>query len=498
MSFTVLVALCFSIFFNLDMVVSAEENNYKSAGNSTSIPRIVVKTENGNGCSLEKSDGYVNAHITISDVDDYQLDDDVLFKVRGNTTALSWVKKKAFTFKFSKKKNVLGMGKGKKWVLIANAFDPTLLRNYLAFETAQELDLSYTSNQKFVELWVDDSFRGSYVLYEPVQEGSDRVDIDIESNNGMKDFLVEYETEVAAVDPDDTYFKAANCRFILSEPEDPNEMQLAYVQETMTDIINTIKSGVKSEIKEKIDISSFVKYYLLNEYFKTYDFGVTSVYFYYKDGKLYAGPPWDYDLSMGNTNKGNGGRSQDANSPQGVYADKNLFTYLAHKEWFKEFVKAEYEEHYEYFSQLHTDGGILDSLRLTYGDTIDRNYGEAGWNVSKWWISIQRQPDKTYEENYSFLKNWLYERNLWFEDYLEPFVREYRIGDADGDGEIDISDVTSVQRIVAGFDDNSDVKIRGNVTDDILSISDATEIQKYLADFENTYSIGDKTKAKFI
>lgn len=135
-------------------------------------------------------------------------------KVRGNTTALYWVDKKSFTFKFSKKKDVLGMGKGKKWAIVANTFDPTLLRNYLAFETANELEIPYTSNHKFVELWLDGSFRGNYVLFEPVQQGEDRVDIDIKSNNGMKDFLVEYETETAMQNPNDTYFKAANQRFI--------------------------------------------------------------------------------------------------------------------------------------------------------------------------------------------------------------------------------------------------------------------------------------------
>lgn len=499
LSVVISAVLCISAFFSVNITAYAKENTNenKTELSQTSVPQIVVKTENGNGCNLEKSDGYVNAHITIMDIDGSSLDDDIVFKVRGNTTSLYWIDKKPFTFKFDKKKNVLGMGKGKKWALIANAFDPTLLRNYLAFEIAHELEIPFTSNQKFVELWIDDSFRGNYILYEPVQEGSDRVDIDIKSNYGMKDFLVEYETETAMQNPDDTYFKAANFRFIASEPDTPNEKQLSYMQETLTDIIQTLKSGNETQIKEKIDVPSFVKYYLLNEYIKTYDFSVTSVFFYYKGAKLYAGPPWDYDLSMGNTNGEYAGRCSDANSPQGVFADKNLFIYLAHKDWFKDLVKLEYESHYDYFSQLHTDGGVLDTLRSTYSETINRNYTEAGWSASKWWINIQRQPDRTYEENYSFLKNWLYERNLWFEDYLEPFVREYLIGDADGNGVINIEDVTSIQRILAGLERNPDAEIRGNVVNDMLSIVDVTEIQKYIANYENIYSIGDKTKAKF-
>lgn len=116
------------------------------------------------------------------------MSDSAQIKVRGNTTALYWMQKKPFTIKFSSKKNVLGMGSGKKWALIANLFDPTLLRNYVAFDTAQKMGIEYTSNQRFVELWLDGSYRGCYTLYEPVQQGVDRVDIDIKSNGGKKTF----------------------------------------------------------------------------------------------------------------------------------------------------------------------------------------------------------------------------------------------------------------------------------------------------------------------
>ena len=48
------------------------------------------------------------------------------------------------------------------------------------------------------------------------------MDLDIESNDGMKDFLVEYETEKAMSYPDKTYFIAGSHRFISSDPDQPN------------------------------------------------------------------------------------------------------------------------------------------------------------------------------------------------------------------------------------------------------------------------------------
>ena len=80
----------------------------------SSVPVIRITTENGNGTQLLKSDGYVNAQISITDTEGTTLSNSVLLKVRGNSTAIDSIPKKAFTFKFDKKTEVLGMGKGKK------------------------------------------------------------------------------------------------------------------------------------------------------------------------------------------------------------------------------------------------------------------------------------------------------------------------------------------------------------------------------------------------
>ena len=119
--------LCAAVFAGLFCIqVNAAENGEAENGELT-VPRVYVTTDEGNGNSIVKADGYVGANIKIEDVDGSVLEDKASFKVRGNSTALA--EKKPFTFKFSKKKDVLGMGKGKKWALLANCFDPTLMRN---------------------------------------------------------------------------------------------------------------------------------------------------------------------------------------------------------------------------------------------------------------------------------------------------------------------------------------------------------------------------------
>lgn len=469
----------------------------KSASAETlySVPRIIITTENGNGTTLLKADGYVNAEITVTDVNGEALTDSVQFKVRGNSTALNGIAKKAFTFKFSKKKDVLGMGAGKKWALLANTFDPTLLRNYIAFDLAQTLGLEYTSEQRFVELWVDGSYSGCYTLMEPVQEGKNRVDIDIESNDGMNDFMI--EREATRTEDDVTYFKTDGIRFAVSEPEEPNAEQLAYIQSTMDDIMAAIKTGNREAISAKIDVPSFVSFYLLNELYKPADFNFSSVFFYYKGGVLYAGPPWDYDLAAGNSNVDYSANAAACVSTDGLYAaNVHLYKYLCSYDWFNDEIRKSFRKYYPYFANIAAEGGMIDSLLDEYRPLFDRNYTEAGWKVSRYWVNVQKRPLATYDENLDYLRDWLSARVSRLNEYYPPIdepVAPYIRGDADGDGKINISDATLIQKFIAQYTmpDNFQINACEINGDGTVSISDVTEVQRFLADFGNPYHIGD-------
>lgn len=72
-------------------------------------------------------------------------------------------------------------------------------------------------------------------------------------------------------------------------------------------------------ITEVVDIVSFAKLYLLNEFVKNVDSNLSSVYYYYKDGTFYAGPPWDYDLASGNPNPTSSRSYLHASTPDRLY-----------------------------------------------------------------------------------------------------------------------------------------------------------------------------------
>lgn len=479
------LTLAASVFALPGLSVSAAEA--ESSGNwEMTVPQVVITTEDGNAAEWEKDDIYRKATITVKEPGGEAFTQSCSLKVRGNTTALSWVKKKSYNFKFDKKRDVLGMGKAKKWVLNANTFDPTLLRNYTAFSLAKELGIPYTSEYQMVEVWLDGKFNGCYLLMEPVQQGKERVDIDVESNGGLNDFLIEYEK--SRVEDDETYITADGLRFIVSEPEDPTDEQAAYVQSTLQDVITAMRSGSREKVAAKVDIESFAKFYVLNEYMKTYDFDMSSVFFYYKDGKLYAGPPWDYDMSMGNSSPDFGTNiAREAHESDGIFANnKNIYRYLCLNAWFMDDIKRVYREHYDYISNIAADGGLLDTARARYADVFARNYNEAGWRVGKWWINYQLQPKSTYEANFNFIKTWGQERSQWMSDYYEPFTAVVLLGDANGDGTVNISDATTIQRHLAELELLTDERfgaadLNGDGT---LTIDDVTLLQRYVAEYK--------------
>ena len=227
-----IIAALLCVFISLSLLVGRQAFAAKQMeipAIKTEVPKLVVNTADGNGTSLEKEDGYTDAQINISDNGESVLEKDIIIKVRGNSTAMT--AKKSFTFKFDKKQDLFGMGKSKKWVLLANAFDPTILRSYVAFDLAQELGLEYTSRQKIVELWLDGKFRGCYTLMTPVKATLD--------TDGERDFMLEYER--LRVDEGTTYITSNGLRFGISDPDEPEDGQVEYISKKLDELSSIIK-----------------------------------------------------------------------------------------------------------------------------------------------------------------------------------------------------------------------------------------------------------------
>ena len=84
------------------------------------------------------------------------------------------------------------MGKAKKWTLLANYYDPTLIRSKFCLDLAEKLGLEATPGHHRVEVWIDGSYSGMYLLIEKIEADDNKVNI--KTKNG--DFLIEMDTSL--------------------------------------------------------------------------------------------------------------------------------------------------------------------------------------------------------------------------------------------------------------------------------------------------------------
>ncbi len=96
-------------------------------------------------------------------------------RIRGNST--SELSKHPFKLKLEEKADLLGMGASRHWVLLANAIDPTLMRNQLVQEFAKEAGATVWMDSRNVSLVYNGEYQGVYQLSEQVRIGESRVNI---------------------------------------------------------------------------------------------------------------------------------------------------------------------------------------------------------------------------------------------------------------------------------------------------------------------------------
>ena len=407
--------------------IDEEVNNLIGSSKDYGVGKLFIYTEYNFGKKLEKPMDYVDCTIYAYNLSDKMIiDNESKIKVRGNST--STLAKKPYNIKFSEKVDLYGFGESKKWSLLADAMDPTMLRNRVSLDFAREMELEYTSNCEYVELWLDGEYLGNYLLTESVETGKNRVDIDVD--NG--DFLFEYES--SRVEEDVSYVSTKHgWRFAMSDPEEPDEETYKYLNNKIQELEDAVYSNNYEDVCKIVDIDSFAKLYILNEFNKTVDFGFSSVNFYYKGNKFYAGPAWDFDLSAGNAQIGNyidywfrvdNNNKTVFNSYEDLWCSNNLiYKQLLQYPEFKAKVKETFSKYSNYIENIYNEGGIIDTLLDNYGELINNNYSSidsngAGWNYI---YAINLKPFNTYEENVQYLKSWQKDRY----EYLKGIFEKY-------------------------------------------------------------------------
>ena len=374
---------------------------------------------------IETKEKYVDCSVVVTDTDSI-VEAEAKIKLRGNSTL--WVDKKAYKIKFNEKQNLFNMGSDKEWALLANYFDPTHLRNYYAYMLAMALDLEYSIECKFVNVYINGAYNGLYLLTETVKTGEERVNIEEYTDNSEVPFMLELDMKIIQDNPnymetvDDEMFLLDNSAyndkiypFGTKYPEsfkDIKSNQYQYIKDYMS---NTYKSVRNGNYEEYIDVESFIDYFLIQELFMNPDLDYSSVYMYKKLGeKLKFGPIWDFDLSSGNAGYVDG---YSYNKPmKNINGGSYLFNELYKYDEFK-------EEFNNRLNEINLDiiPAMLDSINYNY--LYLSKYAEEDnykWNVlnDNNWARPTHLVGISYEEQVEYFKIFISLHNEWMRKYM--------------------------------------------------------------------------------
>ena len=359
----------------------------------------------------DKNVKYKNNTVSIMDPSgkyDLLAEDCVEFKGRGNST-WAFFDKKAYQIKFDDKTSVLGMGKAKKWVLLANAADETLMRNMLCLNVADQIGMDFVTEFAFVDLWVNGEYLGNYMFGEKVELGENRVDLD-------DPYATLFEQDTSFYFEEDYWFyndtmgKFFTAKETNADDSDPAEVQIAIdafqrsLDKLMRYLYTTPSAEVKiSELEKIIDVDSFAKYYLVNEYCGNAESTASSFYAHMNglDDVIHLGPVWDYDCSMGNYK-----------TEYEYYMSAHVLfnCLLASPEFYNRTVEI-YNQYRMVFAKLSSNAA---AIKEQIAESATMNY--IRWNV--WGEPNPKDSLKdyaaSYEEGYDRLADFLYKRATSF------------------------------------------------------------------------------------
>ncbi len=382
------------------------------------------------------------------------------FHLHGNSTVFG--QKKPFQFKLSARESLDGMGKGKTWMLLANWFDISLIRNQMTFDLCRELGLAGTPDCTQTDVYVNGAYLGTYLLTEKIQLKKGRLDI-----TNMEDALEQLNPDIASAkrqgssrhathvlkyfdvkEPEDItggflleiekalhftqneedagFVTDGKMCVVIKEPSQPGLEAANYIAALVNDFHNAVLSGngvnpaTGKAYTAYMDMHSFAAKILVEEFSANYDVRAGSQFMYKDSDKvdplLHAGPGWDYDLTYGNKEDGlRNPRKRDY-----VYnrsnATSQLYHYLLTHADFRAYARQLLDRELVPAAEIllgrrpAPEGSALKSIR-TYLNSIRDS---AAMNFTLWNPrlvgDITDESGRTFEDAGAYLKDWVEQR----------------------------------------------------------------------------------------
>jgi hypothetical protein len=222
---------------------------------------------------------------------------------------------------------LLGLPADSDWALIPPYYDRSLLRNPFVYDLGRELGLE-APRWRFVEVYLnyeqraltEDDYQGIYWFSETIKNAKVRTNLQQlrEDDTTLPDisggYIFKFDQaaaeepilECTGSDPISGGFGGptggdGTCWVDLEvvDPELPNAEQESWLTSYIQTFHDSLHQAPIGDYSAYIDVPSFVDYLIINELTRNVDAYVRSAfYFKDRDGKIKAGPLWDYNFSL--------------------------------------------------------------------------------------------------------------------------------------------------------------------------------------------------------
>lgn len=433
--------------FFLSLGISNKSKNYNETPSwfqppflGSTLPLVLITTQNNETIQDEPK---INAHMGIIDHGLNQLTDPyngydgaIGIEIRGASSQSFPKKNYGFQTRLADGTNnnvsILGMPAENDWVLHGPYSDKSLLRNVLAYHLGTKTG-EYTPRTQLCELYVNDDYRGVYMLTEKIKRDKNRVDIanlkpdDIAGEELTGGYILQIDRDDGDITTDGWWSNSQPSKFYahhIPNAEDIQPLQQEFIKSFITSFETTMAStNYDEDYADFVDRNSWVNYFLATEIGKHIDAYKLSFYMHKKKstngGKLHFGPLWDFNLGFGNFD------FVCSPDPQGWTYEFQGTCDNAHPFWVKKMTDIP-----EVSNQIncrwqelragawHTDSlmQFLDDKLIEMGDAPDRNFER--WPVLGTYVWPNDYIGETYEDEVDFLKNWLTTRLAWMDDNM--------------------------------------------------------------------------------
>ncbi|MFL0297526.1 CotH kinase family protein [Aquirufa novilacunae] len=348
----------------------------------------------------------------------------------------------------AKKMSLVQMPEETDWVLNASYNDRSFMRDFLAQMIAGRLGV-LNSKTKFVELIINDEYRGVYVLMEKIKQGKNRVPISdlYPTENSGDDVTGGYLLKIdKSSGSPSTSWKSnytsgitatQKCEFQIEYPKYGiiTQQQLIYIR----DYINTWERKLmtedmndpKASFRDMMDMPSFVNFFILNEVTRNVDGFRLSTYLY-KDkeslgGKIKMGPAWDFNIAFGNADYLNGWMTngfvykamENDGGKNDYWQVPFWWNKLIQDANFRKALATRWKEVRSSFLNTNTLNSTIDSAQVVLKEPLTRNFQKYQLMGRKIWPNYYVGSSLTDEVNW--LKNWIQGRLTWLDAQMALF-----------------------------------------------------------------------------